>query len=124
MKPLVSILIIFQIVSFAYIVRTRPRIEFLPDNNAPEVVGATPMDKGFIWNRYKTDPQGFEYPRIRIYHWTFFSNENDDRNFLQKIFETDRHWEGRFTDMDAFIVNYGERNGTNYPLFDELKLND
>ena len=72
-----------------------------------------------MWSKYLTDPQGFNYPKIRIYHKDFFLN-NGNNNILQHIFETDSYWEGRITDMGGFIVNYGWRdNPKKEPLFED-----
>lgn len=106
MKILVVLLIVLQIFGFLYLVNTRPKIEFLPDYpNEP------------MWSKYKHDPQGFEYPRLRIYHDSFFLTKH--KLYFPFISRTEHYWEGRITDMDGFLCNYGWRDDGG-PLFDEL----
>lgn len=108
----IFIIFVFQIFSFLYLINTRPRIEFIPDIK----------DKNYMWSKYKNDPFGLDYPYLRIYNENFFSNDNSHTNIFQRLFESPNYWEGRITDMETFLINYGWRREEK-PLFNELLIN-
>jgi len=84
----------FQISSFSYLIKTRPRIDIIPDR----------LDQTFPQIHFKTDGTGHEYPKIRIYNDNFWITA-----YGMPLFEPDHFWEGRITDMGAFLINHGRK---------------
>ncbi len=107
---IVFLLLAIIIGQFLYVINTRPRIEFLPDN---------PDTK---WGKYAQDSFGADYPRIRIYHKTFFGSGEKVNFFQYLIGETGKYWQLRLADMDMFMVNWGWRRDGENPNFDEIKV--
>ena len=108
-----SVLTVLWWASFQYVLKTRPRIDFLPDN--PKCVTMR-SDDTMSCAAYPVDGNGFPYIRIRIFHESMWSNFPHDVRL--PFFEPDAHQAHneilRLTDMGSFLTNHGFRGMTEY----------
>lgn len=112
MKAIIVCLLVLNLLFSFYIFKTRPRIDFLSDD---------PMD---IMTPEKRDRMGASYPQIRIFNNKGIgitkSGNMSIRDSLLAIIEPDYFWNGRITDMETFLINWGFRHDGETPNWNQI----